>query len=140
MPAGDRRCRGQRPPWAALVARLVEGSPATLLAVSTDGPLPHVPDGAAVVVVGDGSACRGPRAPLPHDERAEDFDDALAAALASGDTARLLALDLQLVTALGADVTAWQAACRLAGDRRWTAELLAHEAPLGVCYFVATWT
>ncbi len=98
-------------------------------------------DGTALVVVGEGSACRGQRAPLAEDPRAEAYDRAVADALASGRPEALLALDRALGSALGASgVVPWQVVARLAErDRPWRPTLLADDASLGVAYLVATW-
>ncbi len=105
-----------------------------LLAVAAQPEL-TVEGAAALLVVADGSARRGPQAPLPADPRAEAWDDALAAALGRGD----LNVDVDLGAELGAPAAVWQAAAALTAGRRWDARLLAHEAPLGVAYLVATW-
>jgi hypothetical protein len=111
---------------------LAVGASGSASAVADDA----VPDGAALLVVADGSARRGPQAPLPADERAEPWDDALAAALAAGH----LEVDLGLGAELGASTDVWRAAAMLTSDRSWDARLLADTAPLGVAYLVATWT
>lgn len=96
----------------------------------------------AFLVMGDGSACRGPDAPGYDDPRAEAYDKGVAAALATADAAALLALDRKLsAELLVAGRAAWQAlagAARASG-RPWRAELHYDEAPYGVAYFVATW-
>jgi hypothetical protein len=93
---------------------------------------------AALLVLGDGSACRGEKSPGYDDPRAEGFDNAVADALATGDTAALLSLDPGLAAQLLAVGRApWQVLAG-AGTPR-TAELLHHEAPYGVGYLVASW-
>jgi hypothetical protein len=96
---------------------------------------PRAGDEVALLVVADGSARRGPAAPLTDDPRAAPWDDALAAALAAGH----LDVDLETGEQLGATVGAWRAAAALTAGRGWEARLLAYEAPLGVAYLVATW-
>ncbi|BBB00677.1 hypothetical protein RVR_7767 [Actinacidiphila reveromycinica] len=95
----------------------------------------------ALLVMGDGSACRSVKAPGYLDERAGPFDAAVAEALAAADAAALEGLDPELAHALQAAGRApWQV---LAGAARGTAptgELLYDAAPYGVGYFVATWT
>jgi hypothetical protein len=93
----------------------------------------------ALLVLGDGTARRGDRAPGYRDPRAEPFDAAVARALRTADPAALAALD----PALAADLMAagrapWQV---LAGAARapYTGRLLYARAPYGVTYFVATW-
>lgn len=136
-------------PWGA------PGTPATAplplaLAVGSHllGPRPHrclgttgaplALDG-SVLVVADGSATRSEKAPRHLDPRAEAFDAGIDAALASGDPAALLALDLALGDALhAAGPRTWQAVARsVAGPAR--AELVWSGAPYGVHYVVATW-
>lgn len=97
----------------------------------------------ALLVMGDGTARRSERAPGALDPRAAPYDDAVAAALAAADTAALLALEPALSAELMvAGRPSWQllaGAAQTAGGR-WRGELLAHAAPYGVGYFVATWT
>jgi hypothetical protein len=95
----------------------------------------------ALLVMGDGSACRTERAPGYLDERAAGFDAGVARALAEADTAALSGL----VPALAAELRAagrapWQVLAGAAGDGRFTGTLLADEAPYGVGYLVANWT
>lgn len=131
-----------RPLPASLAVGLCLAERAELaVAVADDDDVsPQLPAGAGLVVVGDGSACRGPRAPLPDDRRGEAYDAAIAAALASGDPAALLGLDRPLGVELGVSGLApWRTAARLAQPGPWRAQLLADEAPLGVAYAIATW-
>jgi hypothetical protein len=103
-----------------------------------------VPDHRRTVIlaVGDGSACRSERAPGHLDERAEPFDDRIAALLAAGDAQGLGELDETLAGELlcaGAPVWRWVATA-LAGRRVVGADLVTHVAPYGVGYFVAQWS
>jgi len=97
----------------------------------------------ALLVMGDGSACRGIKAPGYDDPRAPGFDDAVASALASADVDALLALDpVEAAELRVAGRAPWQVlagAARAAGTG-WRAELLYNEAPYGVGYFVASWS
>jgi hypothetical protein len=95
----------------------------------------------AVLVMGDGSACHGLKAPGYDDPRAEPFDAAVAAALAKADREALLALDPALAEELLAVGRApWQALAGAADDGRdWHGDLLYADAPYGVGYVVATW-
>jgi hypothetical protein len=96
----------------------------------------------SVVVVGDGSACRSERAPGHLDDRAESFDVAIADLLASGDAAGLAGLPEDLATELmcgGLPAWRWTASA-VGGVAVTKAELLVHEAPYGVGYFVALWS
>jgi hypothetical protein len=96
----------------------------------------------ALLVLGDGSARRGVKAPGYDDPRAARFDDRVAQALATADTETLLALDPGLSTELMvAGRTPWQvlaAAVRAAGGP-WRADLSYSAAPHGVAYFVSSW-
>ncbi|MEO8889119.1 MAG: hypothetical protein ABI301_04440 [Jatrophihabitantaceae bacterium] len=95
----------------------------------------------ALIVLGDGSARRTLKAPGYLDERAEAFDATVAAALSSGDGARLEALDADLgAQLLAAGVPAWRAAGALLAGGRYDADLLYDQAPYGVGYFLAEWT
>jgi hypothetical protein len=101
----------------------------------------------AMLVMGDGSACRSPQAPGHFDERAADYDGAVAAALASADHEVLLAVDPVLSQEL--QVSGWPAWQVLGAaaeasvgkhDKGYDSELLYAEAPYGVGYFVSSWT
>ncbi|MFE0591998.1 class III extradiol dioxygenase subunit B-like domain-containing protein [Micromonospora echinospora] len=101
-------------------------------------------DGArtALLVLGDGSACRGQKAPGYDDPRAQPYDDGVALALAGADTAALRGLDPGLSAQLRvAGRAPWQVlagAVRAAGGD-WRGELTHHTAPYGVAYLVASW-
>jgi hypothetical protein len=96
----------------------------------------------ALLVMGDGSACRGDKAPGYADPRAEPYDDAVATALGHADAEALLALDQRLSTELMvAGRAAWQvlAGAARASQGPWRGALNYAAAPYGVAYFVATW-
>ncbi|RNL86178.1 class III extradiol dioxygenase subunit B-like domain-containing protein [Halostreptopolyspora alba] len=93
-----------------------------------------------ILVMGDGSARRTEHAPGPHDPRAVPFDRSVATALAKADTAALAELGPGVATELmAAGRPAWQVLAGAARGAVWHGELLAHEAPYGVGYFVALW-
>ncbi|MFF0436403.1 class III extradiol dioxygenase subunit B-like domain-containing protein [Streptomyces sp. NPDC004327] len=95
----------------------------------------------AVLVMGDGSACRTVKAPGYLDERAEGFDAATARALGEADTAALLALDERLAYELKAAGRApWQVLAGAAEGADLAGRLLYEDAPYGVGYFVAAWS
>ncbi|WP_462187345.1 MULTISPECIES: class III extradiol dioxygenase subunit B-like domain-containing protein [unclassified Frankia] len=108
----------------------------------------------ALLVMGDGSACRTLKAPGGLDPRAAAFDATAAAALAAGDPAGLLALDPGLARELlAAGRASWQvlAGALLAATRdgpgpgslgpgAWNSDLRYDDAPYGVGYLVALWT
>lgn len=96
----------------------------------------------ALLVLGDGSACRDVKAPGYHDPRAVPYDDAVAAALGTADAEALLGLDPVLSATLKvAGRAPWQvlAGAVLASGGDWQGRLDYYSAPYGVAYFVATW-
>ena len=105
---------------------------------------------AALLVMGDGSARRGPKAPGHFDERAAAFDDAVERAVRAGDLRALLDLDPALARDLMATGRpAWQvlagalrAAARPEGARGGPAALAVDVRyagdPFGVKYLVAS--
>ncbi|WP_128374939.1 class III extradiol dioxygenase subunit B-like domain-containing protein [Streptomyces cavernae] len=95
----------------------------------------------ALLVMGDGSACRTLKAPGYLDERAAPFDAAVARALGSADVAALKALDAELAAELKASGRApWQVLAGAAEDAGLGGSLLYDEAPYGVGYLVAAWS
>jgi hypothetical protein len=110
----------------------------------------------ALLTMGDGAACHGPKSPGYADSRAESFDAAVVDALTDVDTARLLALDPQLAgELLAAGRAPWQVLAGAAeagpagGDaraeadragRRWHSLLRYAAAPYGVGYYVVSWS
>ncbi|WP_030175829.1 hypothetical protein [Spirillospora albida] len=96
----------------------------------------------ALLVMGDGSACRSEKAPGYLDERAEPYDAAVAAALGNADAAALAGLEAGLSRELqAAGRAAWQVLAGAAGTGGGLGgELLAAEAPYGVGYFAAAWS
>lgn len=94
----------------------------------------------ALIVVADGSTRRTPGAPGSFHPDAQAWDTALGEALAGGDAAALGSLSCQQAHAVGChDVAVWRWA-GLALQGSWSGELVLHEAPLGVGYFVASWS
>ena len=95
-----------------------------------------------LLIVGDGSARRGPSAPGHFDERARPFDAQVARAISGGDMAALAAVDPALARELMATGRpAWQV---LAGAFGFapesgppSAEILYADDPFGVAYIVA---
>ncbi|GHH37544.1 class III extradiol dioxygenase subunit B-like domain-containing protein [Streptomyces candidus] len=95
----------------------------------------------ALLVMGDGSACRTLKAPGYLDERAEGFDADAARALGTADTAALLALDGELAYGLKcAGRAPWQVLAGAGDGADMGGQLLYEGAPYGVGYFVAAWT
>ncbi|MFE7134636.1 class III extradiol dioxygenase subunit B-like domain-containing protein [Streptomyces sp. NPDC057638] len=95
----------------------------------------------ALLVMGDGSACRTLKAPGYLDERATAFDALAARALGDADIAALAALDARLGVELKAAGRApWQILAGAAEDVSLTGSLLHDDAPYGVGYLVAAWS
>ncbi|MEU8463583.1 class III extradiol dioxygenase subunit B-like domain-containing protein [Streptomyces sp. NPDC029003] len=95
----------------------------------------------ALLVMGDGSACRTLKAPGYLDERAAAFDAAAARALGAADTGALAALDPRLAAELQAVGRApWQVLAGAAEGAGLDGRLLYEDAPYGVGYFVAAWS
>jgi hypothetical protein len=91
-----------------------------------------------VLIMADGSARRGPRAPGYLDERAADFDAAVEDAVRDGDLQALLDIDPTLARELlAAGRPAWQVLAGAARKQRPAAEILYSGDPFGVAYLVA---
>ncbi|MER7959635.1 class III extradiol dioxygenase subunit B-like domain-containing protein [Streptomyces sp. NPDC096030] len=109
--------------------------------VSTGRQLAAAADRVALLVMGDGSACRTLKAPGYLDERAAAFDAAAANALGTADVDALLALDENLAYELKAAGRApWQVLAGAAEGADLDGRLLYEDAPYGVGYFVAAWS
>ncbi|SFT34317.1 hypothetical protein SAMN04487904_101306 [Actinopolyspora lacussalsi subsp. righensis] len=94
----------------------------------------------ALLVLGDGSACRTERSPGFLDPDAVTYDDHVAEALRCGDTTALAALRPKTAERLlVGGRPAWQVLAGAASERSPIGELLDYSAPYGVGYFVATW-
>ncbi|HET6353864.1 class III extradiol dioxygenase subunit B-like domain-containing protein [Streptomyces sp.] len=95
----------------------------------------------ALLVMGDGSACRTLKAPGYLDERAADFDAQAARALGAADVEALKALDESLAYELkAAGRASWQVLAGAAEGAVLAGQLLYEDAPYGVGYFVAAWS
>lgn len=133
------RSRTELPRLARSVA--ADASPARCAELGAELGAPAEPR-TALLVTGDGSACRGPKSPGYDDPRAEAYDDGVARALAGADVEALLDLDPVLSAELKAAGRApWQVlagAVRAAGGD-WRGELRHYSAPYGVAYFVSSW-
>jgi hypothetical protein len=128
--------------WAG-PSRYVGVSPAESPArcASLGAALRDEPGSRALLVIGDGSARRSLKAPGHLDERAEAFDEGVAAARATADLEALAALDDDLATQLMAAGRApWQVLAAAAAGGAWDSRLLLHEAPYGVGWLVAHWS
>jgi hypothetical protein len=95
----------------------------------------------ALLVMGDGTACRSHRAPGAFDARSPAFDAAAARALGGADTAALAALDAKLAEELKASGrSCWQLLGGAGEGAGLEGRLLYDDAPYGVGYFVASWS
>ncbi|WP_326700272.1 class III extradiol dioxygenase subunit B-like domain-containing protein [Streptomyces sp. NBC_01754] len=98
-------------------------------------------DRVAMLVMGDGSACRTVKAPGYLDDRAVGFDAAAARALGTADLAALGALDETLAHELAvAGRASWQVLAGAAEGAGLGGQLLYEAAPYGVGYVVASWS
>ncbi|MFE7765427.1 class III extradiol dioxygenase subunit B-like domain-containing protein [Streptomyces sp. NPDC057438] len=95
----------------------------------------------ALLVMGDGSACRTLKAPGYLDDRAAGFDAEIARALGAADLEALRALDAGLARELRASGRApWQVLAGAAENAGLGGSLLYDDAPYGVGYLVAAWS
>lgn len=95
----------------------------------------------ALLVMGEGSACRTLKAPGYLDQRAAAFDAAAGRALGSADLASLAGLDAGLAAELlAAGRAPWQVLAGAAEGADLGGRLLYEDAPYGVGYFVAAWS
>jgi len=136
--------------WDGAVRELpvpVAASPAECVRLGTGlgGGLGGRDERAALVVLGDGSARRGPKAPGYVDERALPFDAEVLQALRAADAVRLTDLDSDLAAQLlAAGRPAWQVLAGVLPGLRATSagapdvEVLYADDPFGVQYVVAT--
>ncbi|MFE3519098.1 class III extradiol dioxygenase subunit B-like domain-containing protein [Streptomyces sp. NPDC059166] len=154
--AGARPSGRPLPPSLAVAAWLLErvrwrGAPVEGLGVRETLPAEEcLTEGAtladragrvALLVMGDGSACRTVKSPGYLDERATGFDAAAARALGAADVAALGALDQTLAYELKAAGRApWQVLAGAARSAALGGRLLYEDAPYGVGYAVAAWS
>jgi hypothetical protein len=136
-------------PLSLAIGEWLLGVPAQALIVSADAApqqcvevgreIADSPDRVALLVMGDGSACRGEKSPGYDDARAPAFDRTVAEALARADAAALLAVDPGLARELRcAGRAPWQVLAGALNHGAWHGEVSYDKAPYGVAYFVAT--
>jgi hypothetical protein len=95
----------------------------------------------AVLVLADGSACRGVKAPGYLDPRAEPFDAAVQRALDTADAGTLASLDCELAAELLAGGrAAWQVLAGAADGLDLSTQTYYADDPFGVWYPVVRWT
>ena len=93
-----------------------------------------------LLVMADGSACRGLKAPGYLDPRAAPFDQAIERALTGGDPSGLAVLDADLAAELlVAGRAAWQVLAGATERRRFAAQVHYLGDPFGVWYPVVSW-
>jgi hypothetical protein len=95
-----------------------------------------------LILVADGAACHGPKAPRAQDPRAQGYDDRLWAALACAEPGRLAQIDTDLGGELGASGSQiWPLLVAAAGasEVHGVGEVLWAGAPYGVGWAVASW-
>jgi hypothetical protein len=98
-------------------------------------------DRVALLVMADGSARRGRRAPGHFDERSAGFDAGVERAVRDGDLAALAAIDAGLARELmAAGRPAWQVMAGTLGGAALEVEVLYADDPFGVAYLVAAVT
>jgi len=121
--------------WASARWITTSGSDATALGEQLRG------DGTRIglILVADGAACHGPKAPRAEDSRAPAYEEAVCAALASGQGARLAQIDADLGRELGATLPQVWPVLLAAADGDWIGELAWRGAPYGVGWAVAAW-
>lgn len=131
----------QRAGWPGrVVGQLVAEAARAEECAALGAALAEEADRVALLVMGDGSACRTDQAPRPYDARADQFDAGVVQAFQSADPAALLGLDVALATALGASGRpAWQVLGGAAGEAALDADVLYDRAPYGVGYMVVIW-
>jgi len=93
----------------------------------------------ALLVMADGCARRGIKAPGYLDERCADFDAEVERAVRSGELGALLALDAELARDLMATGRpAWQVLAGALNGQRLTTDIRYSDDPFGVAYLVAS--
>ncbi|MGW1437740.1 class III extradiol dioxygenase subunit B-like domain-containing protein [Streptomyces griseus] len=132
------RARWAGAPVEGFVLAESEGAPEC---AAVGGSLARRAERVALLVMGDGSACRTLKAPGYLDERAAAFDAGATEALGSADLDALAALDVALARELKAAGRApWQLLGGAARDAGLAGRLLYEDAPYGVGYTVAAWS
>jgi len=121
--------------WASARWITTSGSDATALGEQLRGEGTRI----CLILVADGAACHGPKAPRAEDSRAPAYEDAVCAALASGQGAHLAQIDADLGRELGATLPQVWPVLLAAADGEWIGELAWRGAPYGVGWAVAAW-
>jgi len=94
----------------------------------------------AVIVMADGSACRGEKAPGHLHPDAIPFDDTIERALRDGDVDPLAAIDLEQAHVLWCEGAAgFHVLAEVARGREIAVDVTYADAPYGVAWWVARW-
>ncbi len=143
------RARGVTEPLGLRVARhLFDAHPAGRLAKLTEhvalpyaaAALLETAEPTTLVVMADGSASRGEKAPGHLHPEAVPFDDVIAQALRTGDAEVLAALDPVLAAEVWCEgVASFRVLGEVARGREVTAMVTYDDAPHGVAWWVARW-
>ena len=107
------------------------------------GAIARRPERVALLVMGDGSARRGVKAPGHLDERSFAFDERVRRALADADPSALLDLEPGLAAELlvaGRAALQVMAAAAVEDGTSYRSEVLYADDPFGVMYTVAVWS
>jgi hypothetical protein len=125
--------------WASARWITTSGGEATALGEQLGADLTCV----GLILVADGAACHGPKAPRAQDGRAQAYDDEVVAALASGRPSRLATVSEHLGDELGAAGARVWPVLTAAGSTGeavdWVGEVAWKGAPYGVGWAVASW-
>ncbi|HEX9625253.1 MAG TPA: hypothetical protein VF979_12815 [Streptosporangiaceae bacterium] len=101
--------------------------------------LAALPGRVGLLVMADGSACRGLKAPGYLDERSAGFDAEVERAIRAGDLKALLAVDAQVARELmAAGRPAWQVLAGALEGKVVASEIRYCDDPFGVAYLVAS--
>ncbi len=101
----------------------------------------EVDEPTTLLVMADGSARRGEKAPGHLHQDAVVFDAAIGSALLSGDARALAALDPELGEELWCEgIPAFRVLGEVARDQKIVAAVTYADAPYGVAWWVASWT
>jgi len=121
--------------WAAARWVTTSGSDASTLGEQLGGADTRV----GLILVADGAACHGPKAPRAEDARAQAYDEAAVEALASGRPDRLALTDGELGAELAATGYQVWPVLVAAATGEMTGEVSWAGAPYGVGWAVASW-
>ncbi len=137
------RARGVVEPLGHRVARHLLGTRSFEAQVAlpyTAAALLETTEPTTLVVMADGSASRGEKAPGHLHPDAVAFDDRIGAALRSGDVDALAAIDAEQATELWCEgAPGFHVLAEVARGRRIGAEVSYADAPYGVAWWVARW-